>query len=99
MTKNPTDHRDWTLEEVEEDPNGYLSAQATYHEERAEALERRAHEDDLERFTETFVAAGGEKRDAEAAFRAHRRERAAEAAARADSAVAEMTRRQLTERL
>ncbi len=62
MTKNPRDHREWTLEEVEEDSAGYLAAQAIYHEDREKAAEQRAYEDDLERFTEAFVAAGGEQR-------------------------------------
>jgi hypothetical protein len=96
VSKNPKDHRDWTLKEVEEDPNGYLAAQGTYHEEKKREREERAHQDDLERFTETFVAAGGEERDAEAAFRAHRNKQAAEAAARADGAAAEQVRRGIT---
>ena len=40
---------------------------------------------DLERFTAAFVAAGGNKSDAPAAFTAHRNQQAAEAAARADN--------------
>jgi hypothetical protein len=47
----------------------------------AEAAEAAA----LERFTAAFVAAGGKKSDAPAAFTAHRNQQAAEAAARADN--------------
>ena len=98
MTKNPKDHREWTLEEVEEDSQGYLAAQQAYHEERAQAEERRAYEADFRHFREAFVAAGGAEEAAEAAFQAHRNEQAAEAAReaeQADQVAAERSKRML----
>ena len=102
MTKNPKDHREWTLEEVEEDSQGYLAAQQAYDEERAQAEERRTYEADLKHFRAAFVAAGGEEEAAEAAFRARRNEQAAEAAReaeQADQVAAERSRRLLRDTL
>ena len=86
MTKNPCDHRTWTNKEIEEDPEGYLTAQAGQREdqdkERARAEEQRRYE----RFEEAFTKAGGTKADAEAAYKAHKNEQAATAARRADEA-------------
>jgi len=86
MVKNPKNHREWELKEIEEDSQGYLSAQAAYHEDKERAGERRAYEADLDLFREAFVAAGGDRKDAEAAFKAHRNEQAAVAARQADTA-------------
>jgi len=72
MTKNPRDHREWTLEELEEDSQGYLAAQAALREDKENAAKQRAYEADLELYRKAFVEAGGNARDAEAAFQAHR---------------------------
>ena len=51
-------------------------------EAKAQAEEKRRYE----RFEEAFTNAGGTKADAEAAYKAHKNQRAAEAAGRADEA-------------
>jgi hypothetical protein len=95
MTMNPRDHREWSNKEVEENPQGYLAAQEAYREHKATEEQKKRDADDLERYTEAFVAAGGNKSDAAAAFRAHRNEQAATAARRADQEAAEQARRRI----
>lgn len=103
MTKNPRDHREWTNVELQHDSAGYLAAQKAYHEDQAKAREEAFYKDDLRRFTQAFVAAGGEAKDAERAFKASRNEQAAEAARAvgqsAEQAAQEYTRRIATERI
>ena len=99
MTKNPRNHREWTNEELEQDSAGYLAAQEAYREDREKADHQRREKDDLERYTEAFVEAGGNRSDAPAAFKAERNRRAAEAASQADQAAAERTRRTTLGRL
>jgi hypothetical protein len=84
MTKKPRDHRTWTNKEIEEDSEGYLAAQVAFAEDRDAAERQRRDGDDLARFEEAFVRAGGTKSEAPAAYKAHKNRRAAEAAARAD---------------
>ena len=63
-------------------------------EHQAEQRREKQDADDLERFTQDFVKAGGRPGDAEAAWRAERTRKAAGAAARKeDAAVAESRRR------
>lgn len=85
MTKNPRDHREWTNKELEEDSAGYLEAQQAYREDQAAAAQKKRDEDDRERFTEKFVASGGMRSDAGAAWKGHRNEEAARAARAADA--------------
>ena len=73
MTKNPRDYRVWTNRDAQQDPQGYRAAQEAYHEDQAKAKEERLYRDDLAHFTETFVAAGGAEKDAEAAVQQQRR--------------------------
>ncbi len=63
-------------------------------EAKIEALDaERIEADDERQFTEAFVSNGGRERDAAAAFRAHRNEQAAQAAAMADAEAEQATRR------
>ena len=97
MTKNPRNHREWTNEEIEQAPQGYRAAQEAYRNDKAAREQKRRDEDDLKRFTEAFVAAGGSAEAAPAAFKALRNEQAAAVAARealrGDTAAEEHTRR------
>ncbi len=76
----------WTNKEIEADSTGFVAAQQAFREdqerERAEQAERR----DREHFGREFVASGGTRSGAEAAYRERRDERAAEAARAADEA-------------
>lgn len=99
MTKNPRDHREWTNKELEQDSAGYLAAQQARREDQAAEEAKRRDEDDRKRFTEKFIASGGNKSDAEAAWKAHRKEQASEAAKRADQQAAESSRRLVRSRL
>jgi len=74
----------WTLKEIEGDSAAYVAAQEAYRKDRAVAEGQRQAEQDLERFTKSFVVAGGTRADAHDAYRAKRNEQAAEAAAHAD---------------
>jgi hypothetical protein len=95
MTRNPRDEREWTNKELEEDSAGYLAAQAARRKDEAAAEQKRRDADDLERFTEAFVAAGGSRSDAATAFKAHRNEQAATAAVQADLSAVEASRRRI----
>jgi hypothetical protein len=103
MTKNPRDERVWTNRELQEDSAGYLAAQQARREDEALAKQKRRDADDLERFTEAFVAAGGKESDARAAFKARRNEQAALAAAAAeesaDTAAAKQSRLRIRQAL
>jgi hypothetical protein len=85
MTKDPRDPNRWTNREIEPDSEGYLAAQAAHAENREEGECQRREADDLARFTERFVEAGGKSSEAAPAFRKHKAEQAAEAASRADA--------------
>ena len=76
----------WTLKEIEGDSAAYVAAQEAYRKDRAVAEGQRQAEQDLERFTKSFVVAGGTRADAHDAYRAKRNAEAAEAAAHADEA-------------
>jgi hypothetical protein len=95
MTRNPRDHREWTNKELERDPEGYLAAQSARRKDQDAQEQKRRGADDLERFTEAFVAAGGSRADATAAFKAHRNEQATTAARAADQSAAEASRRRV----
>ncbi len=74
-----------------------------YKEKREQQIagqEEKAREQDAKRrFTEAFVAAGGTKADAESAWRLHRNEQAAEAAATVDREAIRRTRSRVRSRL
>ena len=99
MTKNPRDYRTWTNRDAQQDPQGYRDAQRAYHEDQAKAKEERLYRDDLASFTAAFVAAGGAERDAEAAFKAQRRERAAAVARTADEQAVRVHHRHISQTL
>jgi hypothetical protein len=82
-SRNPNN---WSTREIEEDSAGYVAAQAAYRLDQAVAADRRQEQQDQERFTKSFVVAGGTRADAHEAYRAKRNEQAAEAAAHADEA-------------
>ncbi len=82
-SRNPNN---WSNRELEQDTAGYLAAQQAYRQDQAVAADRRQEEQDLERFTKSFVVAGGTRADAHDAYRAKRNAEAAEAAAHADEA-------------
>ncbi len=80
-SRNPNN---WSNRELEQDTAGYLAAQQAYRQDQAAAAAQRQAEQDLERFTKSFVVAGGTRADAHDAYRAKRNAEAAEAAAHAD---------------
>jgi hypothetical protein len=80
-SRNPNN---WSNRELEQDTAGYLGAQQAYRQDQAAATAQRQAEQDLERFTKSFVVAGGTRADAHDAYRAKRNAEAAEAAAHAD---------------
>jgi membrane protein involved in colicin uptake len=82
-SRNPNN---WSNRELEQDTAGYLAAQQAYRQDQAAAAAQRQAEQDLERFTKSFVVAGGTRADAHDAYRAKRNAEAAEAAAHADEA-------------
>ncbi len=82
-SRNPNN---WSNRELEQDSAGYLAAQQAYRQDQAVAAAQRQAEQDLERFTKSFVVAGGTRADAHDAYRAKRNAEAAEAAAHADEA-------------
>src|SRR5215211_7003475 len=81
MTKHPRNPHLWTNAQIEQDSEGYLAAQAAYDADQAKEQDQRREADDERRFTSEFVRNGGRASDAPAAFRKHRNEQAAEAAA------------------
>jgi hypothetical protein len=99
MTKNPRNHCVWTNVEVQEDAAGYLLAQERYHADQQREQEERRYQDDVARFTEAFVDAGGHEADAKAAFKASRNERATVAAQQAEEAASIQTRRRISQAL
>jgi hypothetical protein len=70
----------WTNLDIQDDPQGYLEWQKQEREREARELQKRRDEDDLKRYTEEYVAAGGSRNDAAAAWRAHLNEQAAASA-------------------
>ena len=82
--KAPRDNTKWTNREIEEDSAGYIAAQEAYRQDQAVAADRRQAEQDQERFTAAFLAAGGTKSGAGDAYRAKRDAEATEAASFAD---------------
>jgi hypothetical protein len=78
------------------DPAAYL---AERRRQIAELIEKRRADDDRERYVEAFVNAGGNKSDAEAAYRALKNERATEAAKRADEEAIQASRERIRSHL
>ena len=86
MTRDSRNPNAWSNREIEEDSAGYVAAQEASRLDQAREGRQRAEQKDLERFTAAFVASGGSKADALAAFRAKRNEEASLAASHADEA-------------
>jgi len=82
--KAARDNTKWTNREIEEDSAAYIAAQEAYRQDQAAAAAQRSEEQDQERFTKSFVVAGGTRTDAHAAYRAKRNEEATLAARTAD---------------
>ena len=80
-SRNPNN---WSNRELEQDSAGYLAAQQAYRLDQAAASAQRQEEQDLERFTKSFVVAGGTRADAHDAYRQRVNEEAALAARTAD---------------
>ena len=95
--------RDLTIEDVERMGREEPGSAARYLEERREELEAEKQaereEDDYRRFEEAFVAAGGERSAAKAAYKDRRNENARIAAGRADEAATEHSRRRISQAL
>jgi len=74
-----------------------------YQEDRRQkiaAAEQQAFDaDDLERYTEAFVSAGGKERDAKAAFEAQKKVEAAQAANQTNAGARQATRTRIRSRL
>jgi hypothetical protein len=99
MTKKARDHTVWTNKELEADPAGYRAARDAHREDQDAAERKRRYDDDLARFTEAFVAAGGDRSAAPSAFKAARNEQAAAAAQAANVGVLAETRQRAIKRL
>jgi hypothetical protein len=82
-SRNPNN---WSTREIEEDSAGYVAAQQAYRLDLDAAAAQRSEQQDQERFTKSFVVAGGTRADAHDAYRAKRNEQATEAAEFADEA-------------
>jgi hypothetical protein len=99
MSRNASDHREWTNKEVEQDPQGYLAAQKTYNENMEAERRRGLEEADRQDFERQFIAAGGMKSESDKEWQRHKNETAAQAARRADTEAAQASRRQIRSRL
>jgi hypothetical protein len=74
----------WSNREIEEDSAAYLAAQQAYRQDEAVAAAQRQEQLDKERFTKSFVVAGGTRADAHDAYRQRVNEEASLAARTAD---------------
>ena len=94
---------DLTTKDVERMGRQEPGSAARYLEERRQELaaeeQKRREDDDKSRWTEAFVAAGGNPVDAQAAYRAYQNEQAAEAARVADREALQTHRRRLSQSL
>lgn len=79
MTKRSRDYTAWTNEEIAEDPEGYIAAQAAYREDQAAEEDRKREQRDFEQWRRSFVEEGGQPAEARAAWVEQRAREAAEA--------------------
>ena len=70
----------WSSRDVQRDPQGFLEAQRKERERQQAEAKKQQEADALERFKRTFVAEGGDPRDAADEWRPTRNERAAKSA-------------------
>jgi hypothetical protein len=82
--KDAKDYRKWTAKEIESDPGAYLEAQQATRERESEERAQAEEEGRYQLFERSFVAEGGSKSDARAAYKAKRNAEASEAARHAD---------------
>jgi hypothetical protein len=92
MTNSARKASAWTNTEIEEDSSGYIAAQKAEREDRMKEAERKRQADELRHFERTYIAAGGSRSEAAAAYRAHKNEHAEQAAAVADEEARRYTR-------
>ena len=86
----------WSSRDVQLDPEGFLKAQAAERERQEAEAKKQQEADDLERFKWTFVAEGGDPRDAEAEWRRTRSEHSAQiATAKTEAARLSMYQRRM----
>ena len=95
MSKHPRDPNRWSNQEIAEDTDGYLEAQANYREDRKEQQRKVSEDFDLRTFVSEFVRRGGTKEDAERAYRDQINREAAEAAEAANAEAAAYQRRKV----
>lgn len=93
--KDPRNPRTWSNVQIEQDPDGYVLAQEAFRQDREEARRQARESDDLRRFTEAYVAAGGRRSEAASAFTEQRDQRAAESASRAETSILQDARRRV----
>lgn len=91
--KDPRKPDRWTNPEIEADSPGFVAAQQAFREDQERERAEQAEQWDLEAFTVTFVAAGGSRSGAEAAYRERRDEAARTAAEHADLAARRVSHR------
>jgi hypothetical protein len=90
-TRNPNR---WSNQQIQADTEGNLAERLLRREDRAACAAPRREVDNLRRFTEAFVKAGGKRQDAEQAFWEQRNTEALQSARTADDqARAEQRRR------
>jgi len=97
--KDPRNPYRWSNVEIEQDAPGYIAAQEAFRHAGEEAETRRREEDDLQRFSSAYVEAGGDHKDARAAFREQRGQQAAAAATKAEASVLADARRRIRQAL
>ncbi len=97
--KDPRNPYRWSNGEIETDADGYIAAQEAFRHAGEEAETRRREADDLQRFTEAYTEAGGDQKDARAAFREQRGQQAAAAATEAEASVLADARRRIRQAL
>jgi hypothetical protein len=77
----------WRSTDVQRDPGGFRRAQAAVRERQEDEAKKQQEADELERFTRTFVAEGGDPLEAEEEWRRTRSEHASQSArAKAEAA-------------
>ena len=82
--KNAKNYREWTNQEIEDDPQGYVRAQQATRRHEARESARAAEEADKHRYVTAFVAGGGTRYAAAEAYEAHRDAQAAQVAEQGD---------------
>ena len=82
--KNAKNYREWTNQEIEDDPQGYVRAQQATRRHEARESARVGEEADRRAYEDAFIEAGGSRRAASEAYEAHRSTQAAQVAEQTD---------------